>query len=359
MANNEEDKFLKKAYPTILKKLVELIPIGNIATTAFDLINEGKRAIDNDKFHNFIMGIQEHDEGDIDLSNESFIALVKRLYLDDESSKTDLYARLAVSLAKSNLDDSEKIYYINILSNLTYADIQLARKYYIYGQYEVDSSGYIVEQLSNLSDTQDGVVLKGTQSLITNGLTYESKINRMLPYEYNIPTQSLINFMGYIFDDKDLKPESIGESCNKINPVDIFIFSANKTKANRVSYNNEISESYNFSHEENTNYNNILSLIIQVIDSENISYNIGDQYSFKKSRNSAKLLIYIEGEVNDYFKYVIDGEKNRKKIVIKFQEGPEIRFENEDTIYINFNIKNLKESKKNLIDVISKSLLSE
>ncbi|EOI2314856.1 hypothetical protein ACMF6C_000105 [Proteus mirabilis] len=96
MANNEEDKFLKKAYPTILKKLVELIPIGNIATTAFDLINEGKRAIDNDKFHNFIMGIQEHDEGDIDLSNESFIALVKRLYLDDESSKTDMYARLAV-----------------------------------------------------------------------------------------------------------------------------------------------------------------------------------------------------------------------------------------------------------------------
>ncbi|WP_368880605.1 hypothetical protein [Proteus mirabilis] len=356
MDNNEEDKFFKKAGNTILRKVIESVPGGDIATAAFDLINEGKRAIDNDKFHNFIMGIQEYDEGDIDLSNESFIALVKRLYLDDESSKTDMYARLAVALAKSQLNDSEKIHYINILSNLAYADIQLARKYYIYSQYEVDSSGCIEEQLSSLSDTQDGVVLKGIQSLITNGLTYESKINRTLPYEYNVPTQSLINFIGYIFDDKDLNPESIGESCNKINSVDIFIFSANKTKANRTSYNNEISENYDFSHEENNKYNNVLSEITQAIHSEDINYKIGDQYSFERYRNSARLLIYIEGDVPDYFKNIINEEKVRKKIVIKFQSVPEVRAIGEDTIYINFDIKRLEESKKNLIDVISESL---
>lgn len=206
MANNEEDKFLKKAYPAILKKLVELIPIGNIATTTFDLINEGKRAIDNDKFHNFIMGIQEYDEGDIDLSNESFIALVKRLYLDDESSKTDMYARLAVELAKSNLNPHEKIYYINILSNLTYTDIQLAKKYIAYESNHIIGFKDITEQLLSITKTTSGIELKSINSLLSNGLIYEENETVKV---YKV-SDELIKFTSMIFSFEEINSNEYG-----------------------------------------------------------------------------------------------------------------------------------------------------
>ncbi|MDM3831299.1 hypothetical protein [Proteus mirabilis] len=222
MANNEEDKFLKKAYPTILKKLVELIPIGNIATTAFDLINEGKRAIDNDKFHNFIMGIQEHDEGDIDLSNESFIALVKRLYLDDESSKTDMYARLAVELAKSNLNPHEKIYYINILSNITYTDIQLAKKYIAYEFNHIIGFKDIKEQLLSITKTTSGIELKSINSLLSNGLIYEEN-ETVKVYK---ASDELIKFTSMIFSFEEINSNEYGIQFKE--EYDVLIINHNK-----------------------------------------------------------------------------------------------------------------------------------
>lgn len=207
MSNCNESKSIKKTGMVLLKKIIEkLIPGGDIATTIFDLVNEGKRAIDKDKFHNFIMGIQEYDEGDIDISNESFIALVKRLYLDDESSKTDMYARLAVKLAKSNLNPHEKIYYINILSNLTYTDIQLAKKYIAYESNHIIGFKDITEQLLSITKTTSGIELKSINSLLSNGLIYEEN-KTVKVYK---ASDELIEFTSMIFSIEEINSNEYG-----------------------------------------------------------------------------------------------------------------------------------------------------
>lgn len=207
MSNCNESKSIKKTGMVLLQKIIEkLIPGGDIATTIFDLVNEGKRAIDKDKFHNFVMGIQEYDEGDIDVSNESFIALVKRLYLDDESSKTDMYARLAVELAKSNLNPHEKIYYINILSNLTYTDIQLSKKYIAYELNHIVGFKGITEQLLSITKTTSGIELKSINSLLSNGLIYEEN-ETVNVYK---ASDELIKFTSMIFSFKEINSNGYG-----------------------------------------------------------------------------------------------------------------------------------------------------
>ncbi|HEJ9411893.1 TPA: hypothetical protein SMM66_000460 [Proteus mirabilis] len=216
MSNSNEDKALKKTGMTLFKEIIAMcissgnISIGGIIATFLDVLNEHSRAIDKDKFYNFVMGIQEYDEGDIDVSNESFIALVKRLYLDDESSKTDMYAKLAVALAKSNLNPHEKIFYIGVLSNLTYTDIQLARKYYIYNKFEISGYQNKNDKLIEISSSTDGFVLKSINNLAYNGLLYDAAKGKAGQQFYLI-TDVMIKFLELIFKNNELLPSAINE----------------------------------------------------------------------------------------------------------------------------------------------------
>lgn len=331
MANNEEDKFLKKAGSTILRKVIESVPGGDIATTAFDLINEGKRAIDNDKFHNFIMGIREYDEGDIDLSNESFIALVKRLYLDDESSKTDMYARLAVKLAKSNLNPHEKIYYINILSNLTYTDIQLVKKYIAYESNHIIGFKDITEQLLSITKTTSGIELKSINSLLSNGLIYEENENVKV-YK---ASDELIKFTSMIFSFEEIDLNDYGIQLKK--QYDILIINHgiyNEVRGDRLI--NELKKI------------NISAKIVDSDEVDNFEYH-GKyflNYIVSKTGNEEKIIFEL---FNGYEKY-----KENNFGVINRVSSINIKYGNVKDEYFNREIIKFPEAIASIVESFNK-----
>ena len=167
-----------------------------------------------EKIYNFIMGIKECNE-ELDISEEDFLHIVRKLAKDDESSKTKLYSKLTISLSLNeimNIDD--RVYYIDILGSLTYHEIEYARKCYIYNKFDISGYKNKNEQMVSITKNKDGLTLKSLNSLLTNGLLYDPKEpgSVMSANPAYKASDKLNVFMPLIFDESDLIPQSIDKS---------------------------------------------------------------------------------------------------------------------------------------------------
>ncbi len=327
MSGSEEDKAMLKLIKDALAesgvKVAESLPIiGPIAGIIKGLIENSKGlydAINRQKLYDFYMGIYElDDDKEKYITNESLGIIVRKLLQDDEAEKTKFYSRFIVNVASSEYNGNKRIELIIILSKLTSFELQLARKYYINSKYEIDNSGFIIEQLANLSDTSDGFQLKAIENLKANGLVYESKINRTLPYEYNIVTNVLESLVELIYSTDELKPESINAIYDSRESVDVFVFNAFHTIANKISYKSNLNIDEAVISERVSIYEEHLAEIGRVLKRHNISYKIGDNYSFERYRINADVLIYVDGDLDGFFnkKDEVYENKIKNRIVV-------------------------------------------
>lgn len=347
MSGNEEDKALVKLLKNALvdtgMKAAESLPlIGPAVGVIKGLVENSKDlydAINRQKLYDFYMGIYKlDDDKEKCVTNESLGVIVRKLLQDDEATKTNFYSRFIVNVASSKYNENERTELIIILSKLTSFELELARKYYINSKYEIDNLGFIVEQLANISDTSDGFELKAIANLKANGLVYESKINRTLPYQYNITTNTLDSLVKLIYFENELKPESIGASYDSRESVDVFIFNAFHTKANREKYEMGLNEGAD---EKIRKYQENLLHITKLLDENDITFKIGDNYSFQKFRNNTKTYMFIDGDVNEFFSGdEIYKDLSAKKLIITMSGSVRLDFFNDDDTKYILYVKN-------------------
>lgn len=218
MSGNEEGKgrvaLMRKIGTKILIEAAKKVTGYEIVEDIYDTVAEELRDIyqgaKKDKIYNFYMGIDELSEGEIVLSSDNFAFLIQKLMEDDEAGKAKIYSRLVVNIAGSSYEDEDRINFISILSKLSSYELELAKKYYIYGNYDLVGYEYRYNQLETLHEPTGGQLLRYTNGLVFNGLIYNAN-NRASQKGYYINTDTLNQFVLLIFDESELKVESIGE----------------------------------------------------------------------------------------------------------------------------------------------------
>ena len=218
MSSDEEGKgriaLLKrigtKVVITAAKKATGYDVIEDIYDTVADEFRNIYQGIKRDKIYNFYMGIEELSENEIELSSDNFAFLIQKLMEDDEVEKAKIYSRLVVNISNSNYEDEDRINFISILSKLSSYELELARKYYIYGNYDLVGYEYRHNQLETLHEPTDGQLLRYTNGLVFNGLIYNPN-NRESKKGYYKNTETLNQFVRLIFDETELEAEPIGE----------------------------------------------------------------------------------------------------------------------------------------------------
>ncbi|AMG65729.1 hypothetical protein [Providencia stuartii] len=218
MSSDEEGKgrvaLLKrigtKVVIAAVKKATGCDVIEDIYDTVADEFRNIYQGIKRDKIYNFYMGIEELSEDEIVLSSDNFAFLIQKLMEDDEVGKAKIYSRLVVNISNSNYEDEDRINFISILSKLSSYELELARKYYIYGNYDLVGYEYRHNQLETLHEPTDGQLLRYTNGLVFNGLIYNPN-NRASQKGYYKNTDTLNQFVRLIFDEGELKAESINE----------------------------------------------------------------------------------------------------------------------------------------------------
>ncbi|MEX9850521.1 hypothetical protein [Providencia huaxiensis] len=192
------------------KKVTGYEVLEDIYDTVADEFRDIYQGIKRDKIYNFYMGIEELSEDEIVLSSDNFAFLIQKLMEDDEVGKAKIYSRLVVNISNSNYEDEDRINFISILSKLSSYELELARKYYIYGNYDLVGYEYRHNQLETLHEPTDGQILRYTNGLVFNGLIYHSN-DRASKKGYYINTDTLNQFVRLIFDKSELKAEFINE----------------------------------------------------------------------------------------------------------------------------------------------------
>ncbi|HBJ6730875.1 TPA: hypothetical protein LC346_004720 [Salmonella enterica subsp. enterica serovar Kintambo] len=208
--------------------------IKKIAEHTNDFYNE----INKQKLYDFYMGIYVLDDKSEKKSSKANLAfLIKKFVQDDEASKTKLYSKLAINIAKSILSDDERIDFISTLSNLTSYDINFMRKVYVYDNFKIKSIKNKDEQLLNISETRDGRQIKSLNKLYSNGLIFEPNRGKAA-HQYYKPTNYLCEFIKLIFDKHELTPDAIDEI--EKNKADIFFRSNHEYISNKDLYDEKI-----------------------------------------------------------------------------------------------------------------------
>lgn len=176
-----------------------------------------------------------------------------------------------------------------------------------------------------------------------------------MPYEYNIPTNLLMDLIDLIYTKDELKPQGIGEVLDERDSVDVFLFNAIHTRVNREEYNQEIKSNQMVGDEKYSRYNDYFSEIKKILDDGGFNYKVGDQYSFEKYRGVAKVLVYVNGDAFDFFKNKDNyGNEKIKKVIVAFSGSNRLEmFELDNEKYIGFNINKLQENSIKLINTIS------
>lgn len=166
-----------------------------------------------DNLYAFIhAALDRENEFGINFSLGNFEAIINKILAEDNERKSNNYVSLAIGLSKrDDLSEGEKNQYIYMLSELSIDDLELARKYYIYGEYDLVGYEYRFNQLETINEPSDGRLLRNTNKLIFNGLIYNTN-DRASQKGYYKNTDTLNHFVQLIFDDSELRAESIGEA---------------------------------------------------------------------------------------------------------------------------------------------------
>ncbi|HEK2042034.1 hypothetical protein [Proteus mirabilis] len=171
-----------------------------------------RQSKETDNLHTFIHAtINREDEFGINFSLSNFEALINKILAEDNERKSNNYVNLAIGLSKrDDLSEGEKNQYIYMLSDLSIEDLELARKYYIYGNYDLVGYEYQFHQLEMIHEPANGRLLRNTNKLIFNGLIYNPN-NRASQKGYYKNTDTLNQFARLIFDESELEAEYINE----------------------------------------------------------------------------------------------------------------------------------------------------
>ncbi|ETS99963.1 hypothetical protein [Providencia alcalifaciens] len=324
-----ENKAIHKIGKTVLEEIVNAVGLGCI-TNISKSIYEARMEIDNDKLYEFVVELKKHDIKENAINNENFVSIVKRLYIEDEVSKSKLYARLAISLSEDSLTKDDRVYYINTISQLTNADIELAKKIYIYSSYDI--KGYLNrgEQVKKLTTGNTGILLKSKNNLISNGLIYDEKSGAIEANPAYEITKELRNFISFIFNEEELSPNAIG--CDSKNYYDVIIVDHFKSYKNLyVSYL----------------YDKLKSNNLKVIVIERNELDLSEVET-KIIVNTNKLLKSSSGRrEEDYIEIKVSDKKSRDEIRSKYgsEEILEDKF---------FNHKKVVSYRNELISVLDK-----
>lgn len=202
-------KVLKETGLAFAKSIPLVGPHIEAAEKMFTLFSEINATTCRDRFNRYIMGIGEICDDEVDITREHFSALVKKLVLDDEDKKTEYYIRLTVSLARSSLNDDERLFFINVLSELTCSDIDYARKLYV--ATNVPVKGFKTSESAQLSITSQkkAMSLRSLNKLISSGLAYEDRTGEVKANPNYKLTSDLESLLGFIFHPDDLKPTAL------------------------------------------------------------------------------------------------------------------------------------------------------
>ncbi|WP_300002248.1 hypothetical protein [uncultured Cedecea sp.] len=209
----------RKSLKNAALEFAKMVPIAGphvqAAEQFFKVFSEINSQLCRERFDDYIMGIGEICEDEVEISREHFSALVKKLVLDDEDKKTEYYIRLTVSLARSCISDDEKFFYINALSDLTCLDIEYARKLYIMTNSSISGFKSATAAQVKFTSQKSGLNLRSLNKLITSGLIYE--VNTTHPETSRIfnLTEELQSLLKYLFHREDFLPSILGLESKK------------------------------------------------------------------------------------------------------------------------------------------------
>ncbi|MBI6244403.1 hypothetical protein JEP59_06110 [Proteus mirabilis] len=156
----------------------------------------------------FFYGINYKDNPDMlqALGPEYVEQIIETVMKDTEKDKLEYYINLTLNIANSDFDTQERRDITRILKSLSVSDIELAKKYYVYGTYELVGYQNIAEQLSLLYGDDDGFLLKSINSLQSNGLIYDSSKGKVSNIIYFQNTGLLNQIVRLICKKEDIEP---------------------------------------------------------------------------------------------------------------------------------------------------------
>ena len=228
----------------IIKKITGVDAIEDIYEIITGEVKEVYDSLNKDKIYNFYMGLDELSEDDVNFDKADFSYIVKRLLLDDESSKAKIYSRLAINVSNSNFSERKRFSPINLISSLTTYDIDLIIEFFIKSKFELLSCGHIPTQLRNIENTNDGYRIGSIKKLQTLGLVIE-QCHQHDSIKYLHPTNSLYDLCENAIGKEKLIPSFINED-TLCDDIDIFIVTYAGHKNNPEVIKNMILNSHDF-----------------------------------------------------------------------------------------------------------------
>lgn len=217
--------YISKSLWIALKK----IPLLGDTLDVLEPLFQGIAAMEKDqrrkRINDYVFGIAHINRGEIDITKEDFLAVLKKLLQDDETAKTEYYARLTVSLAESSLDTGMKIYFLRMVSELTCAQILYAREFVI--RKTIPLCGFLTtdEAERDLTSSDSGIDLRGLNTLKNWGLLKEAqeppKAKVSVGPLYDI-TDDLTVLMSFLFHPDEMKADVINKEAKADSDVIII-----------------------------------------------------------------------------------------------------------------------------------------
>lgn len=226
--NNNLSTFSKN----MMKNIISLVPY---AARGVQVYTDYSKYSNNNEVLRLVMffyGINFEDNPNMlqALGPEYVEEIIESVMKDTEKDKLEYYINLTLNISNSDFDIKERREITRILKSLSVSDIELAKKYYVYGIYELVGYQDITEQLSLLNGNDNGFLLKSINSLQSNGLIYDSSKGKISNIIYFQNTGLLNQIVRLICKKEEIEPIVYNEKEKEI--YDILII-------NHGIYNND------------------------------------------------------------------------------------------------------------------------
>ncbi|MFU2220001.1 hypothetical protein ACM55L_16450, partial [Proteus mirabilis] len=202
--NNNLSTFSKN----MMKNIISLVPY---AARGVQVYTDYSKYSNNNEVLRLVMffyGINFEDNPNMlqALGPEYVEEIIESVMKDTEKDKLEYYINLTLNISNSDFDTQERRDITRILKSLSVSDIELAKKYYVYGTYELVGYQNIAEQLSLLYGDDDGFLLKSINSLQSNGLIYDSSKGKVSNIIYFQNTGLLNQIVRLICKKEEIEP---------------------------------------------------------------------------------------------------------------------------------------------------------
>lgn len=156
------------------------------------------------EFHETILEGIDPDKQDNLLNKEFSIAdyysILNHILQDEEDTKIQVYAKIFKGIILGLIPLKYKIHIIKSTRELKFSDFELMRLLYINDKYEFITPGNRINQIKQLTDTNDPIKSYSIQSLIRLGFLLDRDGNKP-PW----PSELLKILVELLYDEKELK----------------------------------------------------------------------------------------------------------------------------------------------------------